>query len=125
MMSNFGSGREVAEKALLVLHRAERRSSLSPAEAGQLRRALQLLKGERPEPAEEPGTTTAATAEGYRLMYEILSGAGFGLGGGTALGFVTGLLTGSLVYPGLGATAGALLGSGWVAHREWRARTHA
>jgi hypothetical protein len=124
MMNDFGSGREVAEKALVVLHRAERRSSLSPAEAGQLRRALHLLQGQRPEPAEEPGVITPASEEGYRLMYEILSGAGFGLGGGTVLGFVAGLLTGSLVYPGLGATAGALLGSGWAAHREWRARAH-
>ncbi len=108
--TGFGAAREatLVETAVDVLDRAERRASLTAAELGDLRRALEQVRGTAGDT--KPGTPHF-DPDKLRGFVTITSGAASGAAVGAVAGTLLGTVTGSLLFPGIGTIAGAAIGA--------------
>lgn len=98
----------LVDAAADVLDRAERQETLTAAELSDLRRALQEVRRESGRP---PANEPRFDPDKLRASVTILSGAASGAAAGAVSGTLIGAATGSLLFPGIGTMAGALIGA--------------
>ena len=113
-MSHFhdstpGSTATLVDAAADVLDRAERQATLTAAELSDLRRALQEVR--RGSSGTPPASPPRFDPDLLRASVTILSGAASGAAAGAVAGTLVGIATGSLLFPGIGTIAGALIGA--------------
>ncbi|MBB4635580.1 hypothetical protein [Longimicrobium terrae] len=113
------------QEALEIIDSAEKRASLSTAEARALRRTITAATLTGAPWREKAAIGQPLSSPGFERTFAIYSeGIVYGMGTGLVAGLLAVLVTGSQMILGAGMFGGMAIGVGIVAGREARGRSH-